>query len=220
MEIQPGVYRIESVKGANCYFVTDDEGSYLIDTGMPGNADKIIQEISKRGYNPEEIRFILLTHADIDHVGNVAKLKSLTQAKIGIHQNEAPILAGEKESKKAKGCVGFIFRLLLKCIHFEPVKSDILLEDGQEIGPFKVIHVPGHTEGSVCFYDEGKGILFVGDALRADKKGDPRISPDIMNFNTTGARESVQKLAKVNFQVMLPGHGKSITKEAFQKMFF
>jgi hydroxyacylglutathione hydrolase len=218
MEIQSGVYLLEGVRGANCYFVSDNEGTYLIDTGMPGNSNKIIREIGELGYKPEEIRFILLTHSDIDHAGSVAKLKSLTNAKIAIHQNEAPILTGERKSKKGRGLFGLILRLLLKNIKFETIQPDILLCDRYKIGPFTVIYVPGHTEGSICFYDAGKGIIFAGDALRTDKKGNPYISPDVMNFNTFQAKESIKKLTEVEFHVILPGHGKPILKEASQKI--
>jgi hydroxyacylglutathione hydrolase len=218
MEIKSGVYLLEGIKGANCYFVSDQEGAYLIDTGMPGNAERIIQEILKISQKPEEIRYILLTHPDIDHAGSVAALKSRTKAKIAIHEQDAPSLAGEQEGKKVKGLLGWLFRLILKNIKFETIQPDLLLKDGETIGPFKVIHVPGHTPGSVCFFNAAQSLIFAGDALRTDKNGTPCLSPDIMNDNSALARESLKKLAVLDFQMMLPGHGKPILKDAAKKV--
>jgi Zn-dependent hydrolases, including glyoxylases len=218
MEIQSGTYLLEGVKGANCYFVTTEEGSYLIDTGMPGNAGKIIEQIRKLGQEPEEIRLILLTHSDMDHAGSAAGLKRLTKAQIAIHEDDAPALAGERELKKVKGLIGVIFRLILKGIKFETLQPDMLLKDGEMAGPFKVIHVPGHTEGSACFYYAQESILFAGDALRTDKNGNPCFSPQVMNLNTVQAKESVKKLNGVNFLMLLPGHGRPILESASDKV--
>ncbi|HBE80948.1 MAG TPA: hypothetical protein DDW65_24640 [Firmicutes bacterium] len=218
MELKSGVYLLEGIKGANCYLIADKEGAYLIDTGMPGNADRIIQEIRSIGHKPEEIRDILLTHPDIDHAGSAAALQFITKAKIAIHENDAPSLTGEREGKKVKGFLGLIFRLMLNNIKFESLRPDLILKDGETVGPFKVVHVPGHTQGSICFYDAAKSVLLVGDALRTDKKGLPCLSPDIMNDNSLLAKESLQKLAGLDFQIMLPGHGKPILENAAKKV--
>jgi hydroxyacylglutathione hydrolase len=210
MEIKTGVYLLEEIMGANCYFVTSSKGSYLIDTGMPGNAERIIQKIRKLGQEPEEIRLILITHADIHHAGSAAELKKLTKAMITIHEDEAPGLAGEREPKKVKGLLGLIFRFMMKLIKYEPIQPDVLLKDSETSGPFMVIHTPGHTEGSACFYYAKKSILFAGDALRTDKKKNPCFSPKVMNLNNVQAIDSVKKLKTLDFQIMLPGHGKPI----------
>ena len=217
MEIKSGVYLLEGITGANCYFVMSSEGSYLIDTGMPGNAAKIIQQIRALGQELKDIRYILITHADIDHTGSVAELKRLTNAKIAIHENDAPSLAGEREPKKVKGLLGLIFRFMLQWIKLEHIQPDVLLKDNEMVGPFKVIYTPGHTEGSICFYDAEKSILFVGDTLRTNKEGNPCFSPKVMNLNHVQARDSVKILQKLDFQIMLPGHGKPILEDAFNK---
>ena len=218
MEINSGVYLLEGIKGANCYFVTSSEGSYLIDTGMPGNAARIIQQIRKLGQEPEKIRLILITHADIDHAGSAVELKKLTKARIAIHEDDAPCLAGERESKKVKGLLGLIFRLMMKWIKLEHTQPDALLKDNEMAGPFRVIHTPGHTKGNACFYYAAKSILFAGDALRTDKKGNPCFSPQFMNQNHNQTIKSVEKLKALDFRIMLPGHGKPIFEGASAKI--
>lgn len=159
MEINSGVYLLEGIKGANCYFVTSREGSYLIDTGMPGNAARIVQQIRQLGQEPEKIRLILITHADIDHAGSAVELKKLTNAKVAIHEEDAPCLAGERESKKVKGLLGLIFRVMMHWIKFEHTQPDVLLKDNEMAGPFRVIHTPGHTKGSACFITPKKTLF-------------------------------------------------------------
>ncbi len=98
------------------------------------------------------------------------------------------------------------------------IRPDVLLKDNETAGPFKVIHTPGHTEGSVCFYYALKSMLFAGDALRTDKQGNPCFSPPVMNLNNAQAIRSVGKLKALDFRVMLPGHGRPLLEDASSKI--
>ena len=68
MEILPSVYLIEGVKGSNVYLLADDE-LVLIDTGLPGKAQRILNFIKDQGRDPEELAQVIITHAHIDHIG-------------------------------------------------------------------------------------------------------------------------------------------------------
>ena len=128
---------------ANCYILghpKTDEG-LVIDPG--DEPSRIIKEISRNGLT---IKYILMTHGHIDHVGGSSELKRITKAPVLIHASDAPGL---------------------------PFTPDGHLSDGQEIllGTYKiiVIHTPGHSPGGVCFYVPGA--VFTGDTLFAGSIG-------------------------------------------------
>jgi hydroxyacylglutathione hydrolase len=128
---------------ANCYILgckTTREG-LVIDPG--DDAFGIVNEITKLGL---QIRYILITHGHIDHIGGAQDLKRITKAPVWIHPYDA-------------GGLGF--------------RPDGSLFDGQTIplGTFKisVIHTPGHSQGGVCF--QAPGAVFTGDTLFAGSVG-------------------------------------------------
>jgi len=217
MEIARGIHRIENVRGANSYLVFTDAGAALVDTGMPGNEKRILEYLRGAGIDPKRLEYIILTHPDIDHSGSAAKLKSLTDAKVAIHEADAPRLAGEKKLKEVKGATGVLFGVMSPFMRFTPLKPDVLLKDSDRILDCRVIHTPGHTEGSISLYREREAI-FVGDALRTDSRGMPRLPSSSMTVNMVQAKESVRKISTYQYAVLLPGHGPPMTQDASRVM--
>ena len=210
MEIKNGVYLVDGVRGANCYLYVNDEGILVIDTGMPGNAQKVLTQVKALSKTKNDIKLIILTHSDIDHSGSAAELRKITGAKIAMHGDE-------KELKKVKGVLGVVFKVMLIFMRFEPVKPDVVLKDGDVIGGLKIVYTPGHTKGSICLYKAGE-ILFAGDALRIDGKGNPILPSNMMNLNSEEAFESAKKIAQLEFDILLPGHGIPIKDGASLKV--
>jgi glyoxylase-like metal-dependent hydrolase (beta-lactamase superfamily II) len=217
VEIVPGIYRVDNVRGANSYFAVADDTTVVIDTGMPGNAKKIIDYVTGLGKKPSEIGYIVLTHADIDHSGSAAELKDITGAKVAIHAGDAPALSGERKLKQVKGILSPIMTLMTKIMKFRPVKPDLLLKEGDNIGDFRVIHTPGHTEGHICLYQPGR-LIFAGDALRSDRKGNPKAPSKQMTLDIEEAWKSVRKIASLQFNILLPGHGAPVICGAVEKV--
>ena len=81
------------------------DGVMVVDTGMPGNADRILACAERFG-RAGGIRYIVLTHSDMDHVGSAARLKELTGAAVAIHWLDAPVLAGTEKSAKGGRLMG------------------------------------------------------------------------------------------------------------------
>jgi hydroxyacylglutathione hydrolase len=133
VEIAPGIHLIEHVRGANSYLVSASEGVAIIDTGMPGNEKKIVEYASGIGIEPGRLRYIILTHSDMDHSGSAAKLRSLTSAGVAIHEADAPRLSGEKKLKEVKGWVGIAFSLMSPFMRLTPTKPDVLLKDSDRL---------------------------------------------------------------------------------------
>lgn len=208
MEITSGIHRIDRVIGANTYLVVNECRMLLIDTGMPGSAKKIIRYVKGLGKNPVDINYIILTHGDIDHIGNVAEMKQATGAKIAIHAADAPVLSGKNGFKTFQGPIGSIFKLLMRLMPFHPVEPDIIVTDGFEIDGFKIIHTPGHTAGSICLYLPPK-VIFAGDTLSSDSKGNPRSlrKRNFLSVDVTQANASLVKISQLEFDICLAGHG-------------
>jgi len=216
MEVVPGIHRVDGVKGANAYLVIGKDKMVAIDTGMPGNAKRIGRYIERLGKNLSDVEFIILTHADIDHIGSAAELKSVTGAKLVIHLDDAPILRGKQSFKTIRGPLGFIFKLAMNLMRYHPVEPDIVLSGDSEIESFRIIHTPGHTDGSICVYKPGK-VIFVGDALRSDPGGNPKPPPRRISLDEAKARISLEKISALDFDVLLPGHG-PLVNNASQKV--
>lgn len=217
MEIAPGVHKVDGAQWVNCYLVIKDTTFFVVDTGIPGNGKNIADYIVRQGKNPSDLACIVLTHSDIDHSGSAAELKSLTGANVAIHEADAPVLAGEKEGKRMKGITALLFRFMRRRMKYQHLKADMLLKDGDVIGGYQVIHCPGHTEGSIALYHP-KDVIFVGDVLSCDDKGNPVLPRRQMTIDLAQATDSVKKISRLEFSVMLPGHGYPMTNEASRKV--
>ena len=201
------------VRGANAYLVKGDQDITVVDTGLPGNAGKIIDYVESIGCHRSDVRTIVLTHSDMDHAGSAAPLKEETHAKVAIHEADAPRLSGEKELKTAKGVLGFFLRVATAVMRFDRLKADILLKDSNIIDSLTVIHTPGHTEGSICLYLPGHA-LFVGDALLTNDERAPSLPRRSLSMDLDLAKESIRKISQLEYSVLLPGHGPPIEQNA------
>lgn len=205
-----GIYKFKGI--SNSYLVCDDE-MFLVDTGMPGKFKEIMSYINdnlKR--KPDELKYIVITHNHIDHIGSLSKIKEKTGAKVVIHKADAEELA---TGKNQGGNV--IYGVLVKFMKFfyrmKNVDPDLLLEDGDMIENYRVIHTPGHTPGSICLYNPENKVLFVGDNLRLSdgKLESPgsRLLPEPDKYI-----ESMKKLADLDVEVILTGHLEPVTENA------
>jgi glyoxylase-like metal-dependent hydrolase (beta-lactamase superfamily II) len=184
---------------------------------MPNNSDKILHFLASIGQSEVKTLTVLLTHPDIDHAGSLAELKEkIPNIRIGIHELDAATLCGEKGPKQVKGLTGSMFKVLGGLMKLRPVKADLLLKDGQEVEGLTVIHTPGHTVGSACFYDAKARAIFVGDALRTDNNGN--LQRPAYNADDDQALMSLDRIAPLSFERIYPGHGAPITDGGSEKL--
>ncbi len=129
-----------------CYLVTTNEGNILINTGLAASASQIKSNIESLGFKFADTKILLTTQAHYDHVGAMAAIKKMTNAKMMVDAGDADVLSDGGSSDFAFGGNGKLF---------EPVKADRLLYGGDSIqlGDMKLIilHHPGHTKGSCSF---------------------------------------------------------------------
>ena len=202
MRLSEGVYKVDGLRAANVYLVATDDGLLAVDTGMPGNAKRIVAFIESIGRGAADLRYIVLTHCDIDHIGSVAELKELTGAKVAIHELDGPVLAGKERSHKGGPLMAVIGRLF----RIRPVVPDLLLKDGDTIDSLLVMHVPGHTAGSIVLRG-GDGVVFSGDALLGDKQGQVRPPAPRLALDRALAQASAERIEALPIKLLCPGHG-------------
>lgn len=211
MEIINGIHRIdeasENMAHANVYLVINGKELAIIDTGTPGNAQKIIDYVEKKGFQPNDVKFIVLTHHHMDHMGSAKQLRDLTKAQVAVHENDADYVSGQRPLPAPKHARP------RAAITIESVPVDIRLKEGDRIAGLVVHFLPGHTEGSIMLLDEKRKVLFTGDSLRYDGK-EIACSPAEYCSDTGEMTGSIAKASKLDFEVMLPGHGQPLKANA------
>ena len=127
---------------------------------------------------------------------------------------------GEKK-RKLKGIIGkmtvLIIGILLKFMKTQSIAPDIILKEGDFIGGLKVIFCPGHTEGSISLYN-AETVLFSGDAIITDKHSNIQGFKNRSASDTLEAAKTINKIKHFKFEVLLPGHGSPILKNASDKL--
>jgi hydroxyacylglutathione hydrolase len=215
-EILPGVNQVPGVTG-NSYLLDRDE-LVLIDSGIPRSSKKIISFIQGNLHkNPRDLKYIILTHYHMDHVGSVADLVHITGAKVAIHEADAGFLTCAISPLPLHGIRGFILEHLMIFFPSKPANPDILLHDWDKIAGLICIHTPGHTPGSISLYDPEIKVLFVGDALTTRKGiiSDPPLSA---THDLAEAMESAKKISLLDVKVLLSGHGVPVTGQVGEKL--
>jgi glyoxylase-like metal-dependent hydrolase (beta-lactamase superfamily II) len=215
-EVIPGIFSVERTQGSNVYLV-EGEPAVLIDAGFPMDAARVMRQLRKgrNGYPG----LLLATHYHIDHMGSFRKLKEALGATVAAHEADAPIIEGTApyQSFKVDALRTLYYGALSPLFRYENVVVETRLREGDVIGPLgglEVIHVPGHTAGSIMLYHADRGILFSGDNLRNEKgvlEGPPpAFSPGL----DEAFWHMKEKVVKRDFETLLPGHGAPILEDA------
>jgi glyoxylase-like metal-dependent hydrolase (beta-lactamase superfamily II) len=202
VRVADGIDTVEGLRVGNAYLVQCGTGLLLVDSGTPGSAMRVLESVRRIGGEPRDLRHIVLTHWHIDHVGGAAELQRRTGAKVAIHCLDAPVLAGRERPRKGRLAMSAIERLL----RLERAVPDLLLDDDGDIAGLEVIHVPGHTAGSIALR-RADGVLFSGDALLADRHGEERDPDPSLALDPDLASASAARLRMVPRTVLLAGHG-------------
>lgn len=187
----------------NCYIAADENTGFACLFDAPAKADFILEYLKKKSL---KLEYIFLTHGHFDHTLAVDELKRATGAKLCMHENDAKMLNDAH--------LNFSDEFNLTLPHME---CDFFVSDGTclpvPFGEIKVIHTPGHSNGSVCYLIGN--ILISGDTLfkrsvgHADGFGG--------NLDTETASIKNKLLALDDTICVYPGHGFSTTIGAERK---
>lgn len=199
MQISETVFQLEATKRSHVFLVRMDE-AFLIDTGMPGHAEQILAEIQSLGIPHGYIRAILLTHHDVDHVGNAMRLQEATGAELWAPAEDVPYLVGKRKRPGIKHLIEDFIR----------VQKPVVTGTYDENWPYKninVLHAPGHTPGHTIFQIEK--VVFTGDLFKFIN-GRFQFFPSRMNWNQDEARKSLSILKHLEFEWACPSHGSPV----------
>jgi len=214
----PLPYKLGTV---NCYLIETNTGYILIDTGCSNKCNELEKKLESTGCKPGNLKLIVLPHGDFDHTGNAAHLRKKFGAKIAMHNDDSGMVEqGNMFWNRRKGNIllGMISRILFGFGKKERFKPDLYIDEGYDLSDYefdvKVIHIPGHSKGSIGILT-ADGELFCGDLL--ENKDKPVLN-SIMD-DLTEATASVEKLKSLEVSTVYPGHGKPFPMEKFMKQF-
>jgi glyoxylase-like metal-dependent hydrolase (beta-lactamase superfamily II) len=183
----------------NCTILGDEEAREAIVIDPGDEVARIHERLTGLGL---KLKQIIVTHAHIDHVGGALKLKKLTGAPIFLNEHDLSLLQ--------------LMDAQAAWIGIPPPEvapPDGGLDDGQIVGlthyPAKVLHTPGHTQGSVCLHFAPLKLLVAGDTLFAGSIG----RTDLPGGNFDQIMESLRNRLMMlpDETKVLPGHGSATT---------
>lgn len=180
----------------NVYLIKGDELA-LVDTGV---GDRLsVGLISKEIESFGSLAMIINTHEHIDHIGGNARIKEITGARIAAHKRAA-MMIGDPTIMNKRGMPPI-----------RPSEVDIHLDDDEviDLGSVKlrVIHSPGHSPGHICLYYEDEKVLFGGDNIL--DTATTYVGSGVFG-NMTDYLESLNRLLKLDLDMILPAHGEII----------
>lgn len=197
---------------SNQYIVEGNDGFLLIDTGLRNNYTNLVNFLSRQRISAQQLKMVIITHADGDHFGCLDLLVNNSTAKLTTAASEIEAEAiGKGESSrplKAKGFQKFILDLIIPLFASKPVKITKFLTPG-EILPFlgglKVLDTAGHTPGHISLWSESEKILFSGDSIRI-QNGVPSPSNGANTWDEDKAVRSFELQMALDPDVIYGGH--------------
>jgi hydroxyacylglutathione hydrolase len=204
-QVADGVWRISQRVAPiiNVYLV----GDVLIDAGRRQDRRRIFGALGGR-----ELSAVALTHAHPDHQGVAAALCDERGATLACHADDVDAMEGRRAMSSDASAIS---KLISRRWSGPPRRVDRILNDGDEIAGFRVIHAPGHSPGEVIFFRDSDRVAICGDVIRnlsyatlRPVIGEP---PDAFNSDTAQNRASIRKLAALDPSIILPGHGDAVT---------
>jgi glyoxylase-like metal-dependent hydrolase (beta-lactamase superfamily II) len=213
---------VERIWDTKVYILAEGDRITLIDAATPGRADAVWRHLDTLGHPPDAVEEIWLTHGDIDHIGSVAALRANSGASVTIHRADAPLVEGRADRELGplplSGAYQRLFNWGIRYLfRYQPVPVDRPTQDGDDLGSWQVVHTPGHTAGSACFYQAERKIIIVGDALN-HRRGRLGAPPPLFTPDMAQAHASIKKIAALDFEVCCFGHGPPLVEGAAKRV--
>ena len=181
---------IGGIFDTNAYLVLGPGGTILFDA--PTGSAQWVRDLGVK------LDLLLITHGHVDHIDDAAKIKQIFGCQVAYHPDSLPLITDPNFFKR----FGFFFEA-------DPVAPDFLIEETPELIlcglAFRVLLVPGHCPGSLCFYSSTHQFLIGGDVLFAGSIGRTDLPGGDYNLLIQGIREKILVLPEAT--KVLPGHG-------------
>ncbi|MFD5038105.1 MBL fold metallo-hydrolase [Streptomyces sp. NPDC058377] len=218
MRLAPHLYRLGNDLVA-CYLVDTPDGITLIDAGLPGHWRDLQRELRSLGKSADDIRGLVLTHGDSDHIGFAERLRSEHGVPVYVHAADAVRARTGDKPKVAAGpmrpgaTLGFFgYSLRKNGLRTRYVRDVTEFGDGDVLdlpGRPEIVAMPGHSPGSVAVHVPVADAVFVGDALTTRHVLTGRTGPQPAPFTDDPAEalDSLDRIAGLPASWVLPGHG-------------
>jgi glyoxylase-like metal-dependent hydrolase (beta-lactamase superfamily II) len=218
MKLAPHLHRLGNDIVAS-YLIDLPEGITLIDAGMPGHWHDLQRALVEIGRPISDIRGVVLTHGDGDHIGFAERLRTEADVPVFIHAADAHRVRTGEKPKTPMGpsrlgpMLGFLaYGIRKNALRTRQVAEVVEVADGDVLdlpGAPVIIGMPGHSPGSVAIHVPAVDAVFVGDALttRHVLTGREGAQPAPFTDEPDRALDSLDRLAAVPASWVLPGHG-------------
>jgi glyoxylase-like metal-dependent hydrolase (beta-lactamase superfamily II) len=224
MRIANGVYVLpiprspqEPESFLNLTLIMDEQnGNTLVDAGLPNQTEAISAALVEAGIGVGDLRRIIFTHQDLDHVGSGAALVRQSDARVLAHPADAPYIEGsQRPLKPSPEMLEQRPQMREVLERLEPVGIDEYVEDGTRLdlaGGTRVISTPGHTPGHISLYVERSKVLIAGEALTAERGSLNGPNPS-MTLEMRTAIQSVRRLADLEIDTIVCYHGGVVSED-------
>ena len=223
MRVSEGIHRL--TRGVTNFYLIEESGKYtLVDAGTPGDWAFFAQSLATLGGKLDDLDAVLLTHAHPDHTGFAERARAEAGATVWIHRADEQAARTGKTGKRDGKVTSYLlraefYRTLISLMRrgggrMIPIAEVSSFADGEQIdvpGRPRAVHAPGHTPGSAAILFEGRRALLTGDVMATrnpltGRRG-PQICPSGLNEDTAQALASLDALAGIDADLLLPGHG-------------
>lgn len=223
MLVAEGIHRLTN--GVVNFYVVEDRGRMtIVDAGAPGDWDLLARHLTSAGRSFDDLDTVVLTHAHSDHTGFAERARSEAGATVRVHAGDVDRATRGATPKNEAGYGRYLLRweayrtlfvlMRTKGLKVVPIAEVSAFGDGETLevpGRPRVVHAPGHTEGSCAILFEDRRALVTGDVLSTRNpltgRTGPQIAPDGLNQDSEQAMRSLDALGSVPADVVLPGHG-------------
>lgn len=225
IRVADGVSQIRAI-GARITVLAAGNEAMLVDAGMKGSYGPIASGLGALGLSLDSVKTLVISHRHPDHSGGVGELIAGRSIVVMAHTLEAEILAGRQQhpSPFQNKLVARVTGPVLARVNGSPINIGVELREGDVIPfpfPVHVVHLPGHTAGSIALFLPEQRLVIIGDALQ--HKLGRELSPPAASVtgNLEQAVGSLHKLLDLNFDALCFSHFPPMRKgasEALRKM--
>lgn len=223
-QVADGTYLVHG-GNTNWVILTDGDAVTLVDTGYPGDRRALLDSLAAVGSSPDAVAAVLITHAHNDHLGSAEYLRATHGTPVLLHEAEVP---HARRDYLQQVSVGTVLRNAWRP-GVLPWMRHVLRTGGTEQHPVTApaafpadgaldlpgrpvpVHTPGHTDGHCVYHLPDAGVVISGDALVSghaiSRIEGPQLLPDLFHHDRTRAIASLDVVAGLEGDLLLPGHG-------------
>ena len=193
-QIGPGVYCVYSTGYSSNSYLLLGKKVALIDTGLKENTPNLLNSLQALHLEPKDVSLVFHTHGHADHFGGD---HLFPDAEVWMHEHDATYVNAMDEL--------FTAARFFKGAYFPKIRRFYVAAEPLPLRPFnlRLLFTPGHTRGSVCFFEPDQKLLFSGDTLFNQAVG----RWDLPSGNLSDLADSLRKIREQDFDLLLPGHG-------------